>query len=256
MIIDLHDNDWLEKQRYAGKVVAKTLALLENLVKEKTIKSLLELDQIAEEFILKNNCIPTFKNYKKFPNSVCISVNLTLVHGISDKRKLCEGDVVSFDLGATFEGVIADAARTIVFGEYLNEQHEKLVRTTKECLQKAIDNIQVGKRLGCIGETIYKHARNNNFSVITNYGGHSISKKDDIGIPHAPPFVANKANANEGVRFCEGMVLAIEPLLVIENSTKTRTLDDGWTVVCENICAHYEDTVYIHQDKVEVITKL
>lgn len=254
--VTIKDQWWLDRQRISGKVVSQILSLLENLVKDKTTKSLLELDKIAEEFILQNSCTPCFKGYKGFPNSVCISVNDQLVHGIPTDYKLKEHDVVSFDLGAEFKGVISDAARTIIFGQPKSEQHTKLIQATKECFDKAVNAIKIGNRLGCIGNAIYKHARENNFSVVIKYGGHGIDiSKDGKGKPHAQPFVCNKANIDEGIRICAGMTLAIEPLLVIGSSNNTRTGSDNWTVYTDNISAHYEDTIFIHKDKVEIMTQ-
>src|SRR5271166_1215776 len=143
-LVHLHNNDWLEKQRIAGKVVAQTLELLESLIKEKTTKSLIELDKIANEFIISKGCIPTFLGYKgnnkiPYPNSVCLSVNETLVHGVATEYKLQEGDIVKVDLGCTFDRVIGDAARTFIFGEPKSEKHIELIKATKECLQKGIE---------------------------------------------------------------------------------------------------------------------
>ncbi len=255
-LITLHDQVWLDRQRMAGKAAAGALVLLEQLVKDRTTKSLLELDRIAEEYILEHSCAPTFKGYRGFPNCCCISVNQQLVHGIPTDYHLQDGDLISFDLGATFEGAIADTALTCIWGEPKEEAHVKLVQATKDALTKAIETVAVGKRLGVIGNAIYKHGKDNGFSVVENYGGHGISMTaSGIGIPHAPPFVANRSNPNEGVIIQVGMVLAIEPLFVLGSSTKTRTLGDGWTVACENMCSHHEHSVYIHENRVEIITE-
>jgi methionyl aminopeptidase len=115
---------------------------------------------------------------------------------------------------------------------------------------QGIQAVRVGKRLGCIGEAIYKSAKNNGFSIIQQYGGHGIS----WGTPHASPFVANKSSANEGMRMQNNLTLAIEPMLTM-GSTKTWTDEDGWTVWCEaEISAHWEHTIYLHEDRVEIIT--
>jgi len=248
--VRLQNNDWLTKQRIAGKITADTLTLLKNLVLEKTSKSLIELDKVAEDYIISNNCIPTFKGYHGFPNSVCISVNKTLVHGICTDYVLQDGDVVSFDLGATFEEGIADSALTCIFGEPKSQQHIDLVQTTKECLTKAIEVIEVGKHLGCIGNAIYKYAKSKGFSVVDKFGGHGINP----GQVHAEPFVSNRADKNEGIRIQPGLTIAIEPLLVIGSSNKTTLADDGWTINAMNICAHEEHSLYIHEDHVEIIS--
>lgn len=248
-LVKLKNSDWLEKQRFAGKIAAQTLLLLEQLVKEKTTKSLIELNNIAEEFIVQNKCLPTFKNYKGFPAGVCISVNKQLVHGIPTDYKLQEGDVVSFDLGTTFEGAIADTAITRIYGEPKSERHVSLIKATEVALMSGINAIQVGKKIGCIGYAIFKSSKNSGFSTITKYGGHGL----DWDVPHAAPFIANKSELDEGIRIQSGLSIAIEPMLTI-GSTETRTSSDGWTVLTNDIGAHAEHSIFVHEDHVEIIT--
>lgn len=247
--IDLKNNDWLDKQRKAGKIVAKTLSLLENLVLEKTNKSLIELDALAENFIISQGAVPTFKGYKNFPAAVCISVNKELVHGIPKDYKLQDGDIVSFDLGATVDGAIADSAITCIFGAPKEEAHEKLLKVGYESLIKGIDAVKIGNRLGSIGEAIYKHARANGFGVVTEYGGHGLS----WNTPHTAPFVENKSLSTQGIRIQQGLAIAIEPMLTL-GSPKTKVLSDGWTVISDNIGCHYEHSIFVHDNTVEILT--
>lgn len=248
-LIKLKNQDWLKKQRVAGKVVAGTLLLLEDAVKSRTTLTMKQLNSLAEQYIEKHNCQATFKNYKGFPAGVCISINKHLVHGIPTDYQLEDGDVVSFDLGATYEGAIADSALTCIYGTPKSEEHVRLVNATETALNKGIEAIKVGNRLGCIGNAISKYVRSENFGLVNNYGGHGL----DWDIPHAAPFVANKAELEDGIRIQPGLAIAIEPMLVI-GSPATKTLSDGWTVVTENIGCHYEHSVFIHEDHVEVIT--
>lgn len=254
-LIRLKDSNWLAKQRVAGKVAANTISLLQNEVNNKTKKTLIELNELAENFILKHpGCLPTFKGYQGFPAGVCISVNKQLVHGIPTSYVLQEGDIVSFDLGVTFEGAIADTAITMIYGEAKFEKHKHLIKTTEEALMKAISTISVGKKLGCIGYAIYKHIKNNGYEVITNYGGHGIDTADDgVGIPHAQPFVSNKANFNEGITIQKGLVIAIEPMAIVGDNY-TFVDKDNWTVYGRDISAHFEHSIYIHEDHAEIIT--
>jgi methionyl aminopeptidase len=249
-LIVVKDQQWLDRQRIAGKVAAKTLLLLEGLVREKTVKSLQELSKIAEDFIVKNECKPTFLGYRGFPSSVCISVNRQLVHGIPSDYVLQEGDFVSFDLGTTYEGAIADTAITCIYGEPKLPQHAQIVRATEEALMNSIAAIKVGERLGIIGNAISRCARRYGFSVVSAYGGHGLEHEK----PHAAPFVSNKSSPEEGIRIQAGMTLAIEPLFVLGNSNRTRVMDDGWTVVCDDLCSHHEHTIFVHEDRVEIIT--
>jgi methionyl aminopeptidase len=250
MLVSLKDHDWLEKQREAGKIAASALLFLQRRVEEKTTNSLLELNASAEDLITSAGGIATFKGYKGFPAGVCISVNKQLVHGIPSDYVLQEGDLVSFDLGVTIGGAIADTAITCIYGQPKSEQHVKLVAATELALMKGIQAIKVGYRLGCIGEAIYKSARSNNFSVVNNYGGHGL----DWDIPHASPFVENKSDSTKGIRIQAGLAIAIEPMLVVGSSAATTTGKDGWTVSTPEIGAHFEHSIFVHEDRVEIIT--
>lgn len=245
----LKGQDWLEKQRIAGRIAANALTTLQKEVENKTTKSLIELNNIIEELITNAGGFPTFKGYKGFPAGVCISVNKQLVHGIPTDYKLQDGDIVSFDLGVTIDGAIADTAITCIYGEPKNERHVKLVKATEEALTRGIQAIAVGNRLGCIGHAIGRYAKGQGFNVINNYGGHGL----DWDTPHAPPFVANKADLEDGFRIQPGLAIAIEPMLVL-GSTFTQTSSDGWTVMTDDVGAHFEHSIFVHEDRVEIIT--
>jgi len=253
-LITLKDQKWLERQRIAGKIVAAALKELEGYCKSKTFHSMATLNDVIEKFIIKEGGIPTFKGYKKtgqpdFPTGVCISINKALVHGIPDDTVLNDGDVVSFDLGVTYDGAIADSALTVIFGPPADPLHVSLVRATEEALMQGIKAVAVGKRLGCIGHAISKYTKSKGFGLVNNYGGHGL----DWNVPHAAPFVANKSEPTEGIRIQPGLSIAIEPMLTIGEPT-TRTLDDGWTIVTPGIGAHFEHSLFVHEDWVEVIT--
>lgn len=242
--------DWLEKQRMAGRIAGKTLLLLQKEIADKTTKSLLELNQLAEDYIAQSGGTCTFKGYKGFPAGVCISVNKELVHGIPKDYHLQDGDIISFDLGVTVEGAIADTAVTCIYGQPKSPRHVELINATGESLMRGIKAIEIGKHLGVIGHAVNRCAKNYGFGVINNYGGHGL----DWDVPHAAPFVANKANVDEGIRIQSGLAIAIEPMLVM-GTTSTRVLDDGWTVVTDDIGAHFEHSIYVHPDgNVEIIT--
>lgn len=245
----LKNQDWLEKQRVAGRIAATALLKLESYVKGKTFHSTLVMSRAIEQFILDQGGTPTFKGYKGFPEAVCISVNKELVHGIPKDQVLDDGDVVSFDLGVTYKGAIADTAITCIFGEPKSDLQVKLVQATEESLMKGIQAIAVGNKLGCIGNAIHRSAKGNGFQVINHYGGHGL----DWDMPHAAPFVENKSDPDKGFRIQPGLAIAIEPMLV-PGSTTTRVLEDGWTVVTNDIGAHFEHSIFVHEDHVEIIT--
>lgn len=249
--IVLHGHEWLEHQRIAGKAASTALKAAKKLIEDKTSNlSLKDIEQECLRIIQESNCTPTFLNYKGFPGAVCASVNKQLVHGIPSTYKLKEGDVVKIDLGATYQGAIADCATTAIYGEPIKKEHLEVISTCRKALDNAISSISVGKRLGSIGAAIHHTVKSTRFKLITNYGGHGISKNK----PHSSPFVSNRASSFEGVRFQPGMTLAIEPMVVVGDN-RTRVMSDGWTVVTDDVGAHFEKTIFIHQDKVEIITE-
>jgi methionyl aminopeptidase len=248
-LVKLKNQDWLDKQRIAGKIAAECLRQLEDYIKGKTFHSMATHVEAIDRYIIKEGGIPTFKNYKGFPSAVCVSINKQLVHGIPDDTVLSDGDVVSFDLGVTYKGAIADTALTCIMGTPKSERHVELLQATEEALMKGIEAVKVGARLGAIGHAIAKHAKSKGFGLVTNYGGHGL----DWDIPHASPFVSNTGLPDEGIRIQPGLSIAIEPMLVIGKPT-TKTLDDGWTVVTPDIGAHFEHSIFVHEDHVEIIT--
>lgn len=247
--IKLKDDIWLNKQRVAGKCVAECLSTSEELIKEDKGVSLKQIESVCLDIIKKHNCTPTFLNYKGFPGAICTSVNNELVHGIPRNYIIKSSDVVKIDLGATFEGAIADSAITVISGKYKNFFHKELVDACGSALTLGLRAIRVGLQVGEIGNAISAYFKKTPFKVITDYGGHGL----DYDTPHSQPFIANKSRVDEGVRIQKGMTIAIEPMAVI-SSSKTRTSNDGWTVTTSDIGAHFEHTVYIHSDGVEIIT--
>jgi methionyl aminopeptidase len=255
-LIKLKDSSWLTHQRIAGRVTADTLQLLKLRVQEGTTKNLLELNQEAEDFIYSKDCTPTFKGYKGFPAGVCMSVNKQLVHGIPTDYNLVDGDVVKFDLGATYNGVIADSALTCIYGEPKLPIHLTLLKATEEALMAGINSIQVGNRLGCIGYSINRVAKKYGFANVTHYGGHGINASSyGKGEPHAPPFVPNKSELDSGIRIQNGLTIAIEPMFILGSSASTQISDDKWTVMANEIGAHFEHTIIVNNNIVEILTK-
>jgi len=212
--------------------------------------STLELDRIARARIQEGGGKPSFLRLYGFPNTLCVSVNEEIVHGIpSAKRVLKEGDVVSVDCGVNIGGWHADAAWTVPVGE-VGEDVRKLLRVTRECLDLAIAASVANNRLGDIGWAVQEHAEANGFHVVENYGGHGIGKK-----VHEDPRVENIGPPKAGKRLQPGMVLAIEPMIAMGTS-ETEELSDEWTVVTADgsFAAHYEHTVAITEAGPEILT--
>lgn len=229
----------IEYMKEAGKVTGETLKLLESLAKPGV--STLELDKAAEKFIRDHGCTPSFKGYGGFPGSVCISINDEVIHGIPAKRKLCEGDIVSFDVGACYKGYNGDAARTVGVGE-ISAEAQKLIDTTRESFFAGIEFAKEGFRISDISAEIQRVAENGGFSVLREYCGHGIGRE-----LHEEPEIPNYfEKARRGIRIRPGMCLAIEPM--VNMGTKDIFVgDDEWTVYTADgkPAAHYENTVLI-----------
>lgn len=249
-LCNLHNDEWLINQRVAGKCVSEILLYLKKLIENKTKLTTKEISLEVEKIIIDKKCEPTFKGYRGFPDAICISINKQLVHGIPSDYTFNEGDVVSFDLGATYNGAIADAAITCIYGESLLSIYSRMIETANNSLDRAISTIKVGKKIGCVGEAIYKSANNNGFKVIESYGGHSLY----YGVLHAAPFIANKDISDNGFRIQRGLTLCIEPMLVPYSDNSTKVGEDGWAVYTNDIGVHVEKTVFVHEDQVEIIT--
>lgn len=233
--------------RQAGRIVAIVLKELEAKIKPGITTK--ELDVIADTTILKLGGIPAFKGYGGFPASICTSVNEEVVHGIPGNRVLQEGDIISIDAGAFYEGYCGDAARTFAVGE-ISPVAQKLLQVTKEALDMGIAMAKPGNRLTDIGHAIQTHVELNGFSVVRQFVGHGIGRK-----MHEEPQVPNFGPPGRGPRLKAGMALAIEPM-VNTGHFPVRVLSDNWTVVTEDgsLSAHFEDTVFITEDGYEVLT--
>jgi methionyl aminopeptidase len=249
--ITLKNDAWFNRQKIAGECVAKCLNEFKSLVQSAPTISLLDIEQQCLKFIKEYNCEPTFRNFNGFPGSVCLSVNTQLVHGIPSDYVLQDGDVVSLDLGATYEGAIADAAYTCIYGTPKNNRHVRLLEACQKALEIGISAIEIGKQLGVIGNAISKFSKKTEFGLITNYGGHGL----DYNLPHAHPFVSNQAKPTEGIRIQPGLSIAIEPMMSLGEPT-TVIEDDGWTVSTPDIGCHFEHSVLVTEEKIHIITEL
>ncbi|CAI3568155.1 type I methionyl aminopeptidase [Clostridium neonatale] len=246
MIIIKNDNE-VSLMRKAGKIVGKTLLLLENEIKPGITTA--ELDKIAEEFITKHGAKPSFKGLYGFPSSLCISVNEQVIHGIPGEYMLKDGDIVSIDCGACIDGFHGDAARTFPVGN-ISSDAQKLIDITKESFFKGIEYAKVGNKLGDVSHEIQSYVEAAGFSVVRDFVGHGIGAN-----VHEDPNVPNFGKAGIGPDLVKGMVLAIEPMVNIGNH-KVKTLRNGWTVVTRDssLSAHYENTVAILSDGPEILT--
>ena len=240
----------IEKMRGAGRITAGAIEAMLDVVAPGVTTA--DLDAVAERFIRDQAGVPSFKNYRGFPATICASVNDEIVHGIpSPKRALRVGDVLSLDCGATWDGYQGDSAVTIfVGGDAPSPEAEKLVRVTSDALDAAIAVIRPGGRLSDIGNAIQQVAEGAGFSLVREYGGHGIGRA-----MHEDPFIQNFGPPGRGPELRPGLVIAVEPMANI-GGPETRVLADGWTVVTADgsISAHFEHTIAVTQDGHEVLT--
>lgn len=239
----------IELMRIAGRIVAETHELLREAIKPGI--TTLELDAIAEAYIIKCGAIPAFKDYNGFPSSICSSINEQVVHGIPGPIALKDGDIIGIDIGAVYDGYFGDAARSYGIGN-IDRETERLLKVTEESFFKGIENALPGNRLSDISHSIQKYVESNGFSVVRDFVGHGIGKN-----MHEDPQIPNYGLPHKGPRLVAGMTLAIEPM-VNQGKYAVKVLKDGWTVVTVDgkPSAHYENTIVITNDKPEILTLL
>lgn len=209
-----------------------------------------DLDKIAYDYITSCGAYPSFLGYSGYPASICASIDEMVVHGIpSEDAVIKEGQIVSIDVGVIYNGWQGDAARTFMVGN-VSAEKRKLVKVTEECFFKAIENLRDGSPLGNIGYQVQTHAEANGFSVVRALVGHGIGQE-----MHEDPSVPNYGKKGTGIRLKKGMTLAIEPM-INAGVYQVDFLSDGWGVVTKDRrpSAHYENTIAITEDGVEILT--
>jgi methionyl aminopeptidase len=233
--------------REANRLVGMTLGELSKYIRPGI--TTLQLDKIADEFIRDNNAIPSFLGYNGFPNSICTSVNESVVHGIPNNEPLKEGDIVSIDCGTKKNGFCGDSAYTFRVGE-VSDEVKKLLRVTKESLYKGIEKAQEDNRIGDIGHTIQKYCESNGYTVVREMIGHGIGRN-----MHEAPEVPNYGRRGTGALIKNGMCIAIEPM--INMGSKNVVFEkDGWTVRTKDRkpSAHFEHTIAIVNGKADILS--
>ena len=237
----------IEKLRAVNRLVGEVLAELRSTAAPGVTTG--DLDRLAEQRVREAGAEPAFKGYHGFPATICSSVNDQVVHGIPSDRELCEGDVVSIDMGAKLNGFFGDSAVTVPIGR-VSEEAISLLRTTEEALFRAIDVVRPNARVSDIGAAVQAHVEGRGFSVVREFVGHGIGTE-----LHEEPQIANYGPAGRGPRLAEGMVLAIEPM-VNAGKAAVKVLSDGWTAVTRDgsLSAHFEHTVVVTREGCEILT--
>ena len=231
------------------QIVADTLNMLSNHINPGV--RIIDLDKMAEEFILSRDARPAFKGYMGFPSTLCVSVDDEVVHGIPSERYLEEGQIVGIDCGAEKEGYYGDHAITFSVGN-VSESRKKLMQTTKDCLMKGIAEAKPGNFVSDIGYAIQTHAEGNGYSVVRELVGHGIGSS-----LHEEPQIPNYGTPNQGYKLCEGMCIAIEPMINMGNK-EVKTDSDGWTIRTSDgeVSAHFEHTIAITSDGPKILSKV
>ncbi|SHE48968.1 methionine aminopeptidase, type I [Psychroflexus salarius] len=235
MIIPKSEEE-IELMRESALVVSKTLGMIAKEVKPGV--TTLELDKKAEEFIRDHGAIPGFLGLYDFPNTLCMSPNAQVVHGIPNNKALEEGDIISIDCGAIKNNFYGDHAYTFEVGE-VSKEVKQLLEVTKASLYKGIEQFKQGNRIGDVGFAIQKHAEKHGYGVVRELVGHGIGKT-----MHEDPEMPNYGKRGRGKRFVEGMTVAIEPMINL-GTKRVKQLPDGWTILTADMkpSAHFEHDV-------------
>ncbi|NMB03443.1 MAG: type I methionyl aminopeptidase [Tissierellia bacterium] len=238
----------IEVMKKAGAITAYAHKIARQMIRPGISTS--ELDLAIQQAIVQHGATPSFLDYRGYPASSCISLNDTIIHGIPSKNEILqEGDIVSIDIGACFDGYHGDAARTYGVGQ-IDPQHQKLIDVTRQSFFEGLAHVREGHRLGDVSQTIQRYVEQNQMSVVRMFTGHGIGKE-----LHEDPAVPNYGTAGRGPKLEPNMVLAIEPMVNL-GSHHVKVLDDEWTVKTTDgsLSAHYEHTVWISPDGPVLLT--
>ena len=247
-MICVKSNKEIEKMRKAGKITAGALVAAGEAIRPGMTTA--ELDKVVHRYITSHGAKPSFLGYGGFTGSACISINDEVIHGIPGPRKICEGDIVSVDVGAYIDGYHGDSCKTFACGE-VSDEAKALMKSTEESLYLAIKMVKPGVRLGDLGASIAKYNEDNGYGVVREFVGHGVGKN-----LHEDPEVPNYGKAGHGIRLVAGMVIAIEPM-INQGTANIIQLDDGWTVKTADgkLSAHFEHTIAVTQDGAVILTQ-
>ena len=246
-MVQLKTDAEIEAMRPACRVAADTLVMIEEYIKPGITTD--KINQIVHDYTIERGGIPAPLNYRGFPKSVCTSVNHVVCHGIPDKKKLKDGDIINVDVTTIIDGWHGDTSKTFYVGKP-KVRAQKLVEVARKALQIGIDVVKPGATLGDIGYAIQSYVEANRFSVVREYCGHGIGR-----VFHEDPQVVHFGKQGEGMVIKEGMVFTIEPM-VNAGKHPVKVLNDNWTVVTRDrgLSAQFEHTLAVRKDGVEILT--
>ena len=248
-MVSIKSSTDLAKMREAGQIAGRALKLAGESIKAgMTTKA---LDKIIHDFIVGCGAIPSFLNYGGFPGSACISINNEVIHGIpSHKKRIAEGDIVSVDVGAFYNGFHGDTCATFAVGK-ISEEAKELLKVTEESLYEGIRAAQVGARLGDVGHAVEEYCSSRGYGIVRNYCGHGIGR--DL---HESPEVPNYGKEGHGQRLVAGMTFCIEPM-INQKGDGIKVLRDGRTVITESgsLSAHFEHAIAVTPSGPVILTQ-
>ena len=238
----------IELMRESCRIVKETLDFVGKKIRAGMTTK--EVDELVYRYITSCGAYPSELGYEGYPASSCVSVNEVVVHGIPSDRIILDGDIVSVDITAEKNGFHGDACRTFLIGN-VSEEKRRLVKVTEECFFKAIEDLKAGTPLFDIGHKVQTHAESNGYGVVRALTGHGIGRS-----MHEDPAVPNYGKAGTGIRLKSGMTICIEPMINMGTYKVNFNREDGWTVTTADglPAAHYENTVLITDDGVEILT--
>ena len=247
--IVLKSVDQISLMQEANSIVSEVLTMLKGLV-EPGITTW-DLDKLAEDLCIRRKARPAFKGYRGFPGSICVSINEEVVHGIpSRRRKLKTGDIISIDFGTEYKGFFGDSAITLSVRK-VDPEITRLLQVTEESLNKGIEQVVAGNRVGDISRAIQEHVEGNGFSIVRQFVGHGIGCS-----LHEAPEIPNFYQGERTARLLPGMVLAIEPMVNV-GTHKVKVLKDGWTVITRDKkpSAHFEHSVAVTEEGPVILSR-
>lgn len=249
-MIQVKNKAQIAAMKKAGRITGEALLVARELVREGV--STKEIDDKIRAFIERSGAKPSFLGYGGFPASACISLNDEVIHGIPSRdRILHEGDIVKIDVGAYIDGFHGDSARTFPVGK-VSDEAMRLIEVTKESFDRGIGQATAGNRIGDIGSAIDTYVKGFGYSVVRRYIGHGVGHE-----LHEDPEVPNFGTPGRGTRLCQGMTIAVEPMVNV-GTFAVRELSNGWTVVTADgsLSAHYENTILITDGEPLILTEV
>ena len=242
----------IELMRQAGRITAGARSIARQAIRDGVTTK--QIDKCVHDYIVKSGAIPTFLGYDGFPGSACVSVNEELIHGIPGKKVVHNGDIVSIDVGATFNGFVGDCAGTYPCGE-VSDEAKNLIEVTRQSFFEGIKYAKVGYRISDIGAAIQEYVESHGYSVVRDYVGHGVGRNMHEA-PEVPNYKPDRRLGHRGdPRLVKGMTIAIEPMVIV-GDYEIEVLDNDWTVVSADgtLACHYENTIAITDGEPEILT--